>query len=253
MRNNSHRLLVAWLSFSFCLLLTAARGESPLDKIQKRTQITNTALLQFMYDIYLLETHVQERLIRARLTNADLVFHPDNQLTLKCSRGGLPEKYSSSTSSSRARIYEEFWILFSYILMEFCPEVAAITDHKTNDLTLLISVVIVLDEELLSWMRARKEYMEYSKEPINQEDVTLAFSGKIVSSELQKTEPAEELDRDPSNDGLEYHLKLKISAYSVETISWGGFTGSVSAHTRWLKGKTAQWVKFYMGEGAKPN
>jgi hypothetical protein len=214
---------------------------------------TNVTLLNLMWSFYKLAVPVQERLLRARLTNARIEWRSDAVASAQCYGNPYNRENTRRFSSSRARkdTEEKRWYLMSAMLLD-CYEVSKTNKAYSSELNLYVFLEIDVDASTSAWMKARTEYTEYSKETIREQDLVVHITATASGFEWKRQEPGDPFDHDENNDGLQFDLVLAVKSGTVERISWGGYTGTPAQHAKWLRAKTVPWVKFYMGEGPKP-
>ena len=240
-------VLSAWMLISS----STVAQESSIDKLQTKARSESIRTIQkFMSQIWELDPKVQERLLRSRFTNATLTFHPDKVLKSDKSTGYFTERVLSTG--------EEHWLLSSTVHLHYTNEHC----HSPKcHVALKLVVEVVPNSDMREWMGARDEYTEYSKAAIEDELLSLDLSGEIASFTWEKT-PTDYFMGEAVYNPLTYVLTVKMSSFSTETFSYftgnpyyerhKRITGSLTTHTNMLRKRIAQWVKFYMGKGKKP-
>lgn len=253
MRRITHLALTVFVASVFFSNLIEARERPAMDKLQSGTRSESIRSTQeFMSQIWQLEPKVQEKLLRARFTNAKQVFRCDDVLKSDKATG-----YSTECSLTTGK---DLWSLSSAVYLRGRDK-----DYHKIDLCFNLTVNIAPNAQMLEWMRARDEYTEYSKEKIEDSYATLDISGMIESFTWEK-KPTDYFRGEPIYDPLTYVLTMRLGAYSTQTLTLTGsdrWTGTDSmerkriwglllVHINSLKEKTAEWVKFYMGKSEKP-
>lgn len=247
------------LIFSLLLVLpTQAQEPSAIDALQSNGRVESIrSLQQFMFDIAFLDLEIQERLIKARLTNGQIFFN--NVIVLKSA-----DDYVTTNALS---IKKDLWTTSSTVYLSY-------KNAYYNDDILHLRLEIELEPNavLNEWMKARDEYTSYSKEALSDERAKLNGKGTISKFTWTK-EATSEVDNELIYDPLTYVLTLKLSSYSTSLLRFEGsdtcilvesqghkkqecsynyLSGTVPKLTQYLRDKTSQWVKFYMGKGKKP-
>lgn len=259
-----------WISFgvTVCLFFSLplrADEKSPIDKLQSETRtesIHSTRL--FLTQIDHLEHDVKQRLMRARFTNTTQHFDVDESSKTKI------EGFAFTSSLTTGK---DTWLL--KIEIRNARDIkSARYDYEFKKDNFEFIVNITPNSDMLEWMRARNEFTEYSKQKIEDTKLILNVFGMINSFTLKKEDDVE-MAPCPYENYMErekcqlpsYHpIKIRKStttltmnlnpyfseAFTCGDLRWWGFRGSLSDHTKRLKAKTAEWIKFYMGKGEEP-
>lgn len=236
---------IVFVCFVFSTIIAlpiSTQEKAPTDKLQTVCVETINSLLVFMSQIYELDKNVQNRLLRTRLANTRLIYHDAKTV---CDSSW---KHNGTSSVETGK---DFWILS--MDTGHCFDQDKSTEKRCEStLATRLAVRIKPNSEMLEWMRARDEYVDYSRNPIKDRLLTLNVSGRIDSF-IQSTSGCDSLT---SNNCFSLELALvEISAEKLkigDRCSDGGFTGTLREQINLLVKETAKWVKFYMGKGEKP-
>ncbi|MFH1430290.1 MAG: hypothetical protein ABIG71_02045 [Candidatus Uhrbacteria bacterium] len=193
-------------------------------------------MLEFMCQIWQLEPDVQERLLRARLTNTTLEFF-DTHYRFNENASSLAQTLSTG---------EELWTIMRGVYLK-----GVIPGHylAPTVLRLVLVVGITPNPEMLEWMRARDEYTEYSREEVGDELLKLDVIGDVAAFEWE--------EQSTGGPDQTYVLSVRLAPFSTETLKiatseTGELTGSVGVLINTLREYTAEWLKYYMSRGGKP-
>lgn len=205
-----------------CDAQVASNDSSPLDDLQHTGQAeTVESMVDFIAGIAKLDTDVQTRLLKARLPEKTMLF-VSSQIPQKGKHTGYMK-------------YEEdgnYWF--------FSSRSSSVPITSTESANLKITVKFVPPKDAKEWLDALLELGEYSGSRARYE-VEYGFQGRITSFEFKSW----------SRYNRQYR-ELALTVVSVRTTHATSphiYGDDLEEHTRVIKQRTKEWIRYHMGKG----
>lgn len=242
---------VACIASTLVVCPLKAEEKTPTDRLQTQERVETVKSLQaFMYQIWNLDTSVQDKLLRSRFLNASLKFSDAQRLR-------HDERAGGGIAESDVETGKDWWTLTSTV--RHCVDYDAGTKHCHTYLDTRLVVNVWTNSEMEEWVKKRDEYMSYAHDTIDDASLTLDLSGNIFAAQLKMTSNCDDADFEGCKPS-ERTLTLTITMHSINPTELrvkksddSFLRGTMRAQIDFLMEATSKWVKHYMSKGRKPD